>query len=313
MTQRDPQTLRPHPLIKDMRRPAKDSAGWRAFVDDIREHGIVNPVKITPHDVVLDGWSRCMAGRALQLAQVPVVVVPEGAELETIVREARRRNQTKGQMAYTYFPAIEALKEELEGRKLQNLRKVQCSPDTQLSCVSGQKGMTRDLLGAEIGVSGELIRQAGELRRLFAEHPAPRSWSWSEPGVRERYGWEPDQKLSLAEYFEAQIFDDSRPMGLGAALRGIGMLLTADARAAKHGIKHGGGRPEGLDRQLQLFNQVLTDLGNRWEYWEAFDEDAKSYHWETVRTRLADQSPERRAAMAEYYERMAKECRRGPR
>jgi hypothetical protein len=307
---RDPQNLRPHPAIKAMPRWAKESPGWRAFVDDIRERGIIHPIQITAHDVVLDGWTRCLAARALQLPEVPVVLVPAAEEIECILREARRRNLTKGQLAYSYWHALEARREELEITRLENIKAGRKADPRQLSCLGSEKGKATDLLGTEIGVSGELIRQAGELRRIFAEHPEPRTWSWSEPGIRERYGWASDQQLSLQEYFEAQIFDEEKPVGLGAVLRGVAMILTDEARASKHGIKHGGGRPEAIERQLQLFNQTVTDLGNRWEYWEGFDEQARTFHWETVRSRLAAQPPERRAAMADYYERLAKECRK---
>lgn len=273
MEHRDPTTLRPHPAIKAWPRWAKESEGWRAFVDDIRAHGITHPVQVTSDDTVVDGWTRVLAARALQLAQVPVVVVQDSEATDIILRNlALRRNLTKGQLAYVAYPVVETAYEEHRAAHLEALKKGNAATIAH----SVRNGTGADL-AERFGVSRRLFDQARELHSIWAEHP------------------------DLREQFEASIFHAEKPAGLGAVVAGARALI----RQRQLG-RHGGGRPESQDRQLKLFNGVVKDLVTRWEYWHEFDDGARTAHWQVVRAHAAKLPPAQCEEMAEYHQRMAK-------
>lgn len=239
---RDPQTLRPHPLIKSMPRWAKDSEEWRAFVDDIRSHGVLHRVRITAAGVVVDGWTRVMAARDLQLTVVPVEEVSETEAVQIIMREmCLRRNLSKGQRAYVAWPMFVPLAAEIEARHLASLKagRVSTFPDSIGEGVKKGKDKSIDALGARIGVSGDVLRQARELHEVFS-------------GTRRELM---TVKLTadpaeLRAFWEPRILDMEKPVGLGAALAGIAGKVSTEGRA------------KGTSQltQLDLFDSALQPL-----------------------------------------------------
>ncbi len=73
-----------------------DEAGFKELVDDIRTHGLEQPIIVTPHEGkhrVVAGWRRKLAADAAELIQVPCVVkdLTEAQEVEVMLRENLHR------------------------------------------------------------------------------------------------------------------------------------------------------------------------------------------------------------------------------
>jgi hypothetical protein len=208
---RDPQTLHPHPLIKHMPRADKGSVAWRSFIDDIRANGIKNPIIGTHSGVVADGWTRAIAARDLQLAEVPYVEIPDDEVVQTIFREmCQKRGLTKGQKAYLAWERFKPLHAEMEAKRLAALKAGRNVTLLKTSADSIGTGRSEDAFGAEIGVSGDLVRQARELHEVFAgTRRELSSIKLTETAEEIRNFWEP------------RILDLDKPIGLGAAIAGI--------------------------------------------------------------------------------------------
>lgn len=83
--------LRPHPGASVI--PEMDVIEFAAFRADIAERGVLQPLEVTEHGVVLDGRQRLRAAAELGLERVPVCVVWVDEELEFMLRAALRRRQ----------------------------------------------------------------------------------------------------------------------------------------------------------------------------------------------------------------------------
>ena len=98
---RDPHELRVHPLAEAV--PAMRREEWLAFVADVRERGILEPLRLASDGtVVLDGRHRLRAALELELSTAPVepADLVGLSELEYIIRAAvLRRHLTDDQRA----------------------------------------------------------------------------------------------------------------------------------------------------------------------------------------------------------------------
>lgn len=164
--QRDPNELRPHPLIQPMPRWAKDSDEWRAFVADIREHGVREPIKVVG-DLVVDGETRRLAAKQLKLT-VPTEEVPADEALAVIVRNLllRRNVVSKSALAYLAYPLMQPAHEEATARHLARLK----SGNRETISVSQGNGPRE--LAESIGVSRSLFDFAAKIHAAIAEEPA---------------------------------------------------------------------------------------------------------------------------------------------
>lgn len=280
MSTRQTSSLRPHPLIKSIPRWHAESPEWAAFVEDIRENGIKSPIRATGEGVVVDGWTRLLAAKALQFAEVPTETVDGAEAIQIILRELTlRRNLSKGALAYVAFPLIAPALKEYATRRVENLRKAQSSPEAY-SVRLGQSRDTLEGFAVRLGLSPSLMDKAGQIHRHFDAHP------------------------DLRDKYETSILDPENPAGLGAVLAGIGFDLNRSAREAK-GLKHRGGKPTDAGRQLELFTEVVDTFADRFEYWERFDAASRAAHWQHVRATVAKLPPERREALADYYHRLS--------
>jgi hypothetical protein len=172
ITQRDPADLRPHPLHKDVPKPDKDSAEWRAFVDSIDAGGIIHPLIVTRTGQVMDGVRRWLAARQLQLDQVPCIERPE-TEAATLMVETlmHRRHMTRGAAVYLLLPSLQDYVDGAEQRRLANLargRKIMQKPLIfPKASTLGFEDVAE--LAEHFGVTGETIRLAVYVRRLLYE------------------------------------------------------------------------------------------------------------------------------------------------
>jgi ParB-like chromosome segregation protein Spo0J len=164
---RDPNELRPHPLIKPMPRWAKDSDEWRAFVDDIREHGVREQIKVCG-DLVVDGETRRLAAKQLKL-QVPVEEVGEDEVLAIIIRNLllRRNVVSKSALAYLAYPLMKPAHEEALARHLARLK----TGNRETIPHAVRDGGKIEDFAEQIGVGERLFQQAAKIHELLAEQP----------------------------------------------------------------------------------------------------------------------------------------------
>lgn len=246
---RDPTKLRPHKRVKAMRRWAKDSDEWAAFVADVREHGIQEPIRITAGGLVVDGETRRQAAVDLQLPEVPCVLVGEADILATITRNlGLRRNWTKSQIAFTAAPLADEWLAERARRQAESLRTGQAAAVVSARVGSGR---STDEFAAQIGVSGRLFEYARELHAIVAEHP------------------------DLAEQIEKLVYEDGK--GLGAIKAGVaGMLKTK-------------GKPKlsRANEQLELFTEAWETVETRFAYWSRMDDETRRAALPQIRSAVA--------------------------
>lgn len=272
---RDPNQLKPHKLVAAMHRWSKDSDEWAAFVENIREHGIRVPIRVLDDGTVIDGETRRLAAKALQLAAVPCVVVEEKDATAVILSElVLRRNLTKSQRAYAAYPVVRG-----EYEAYMKVRAAALKTGAPPSVSSGYGG------------PHDLAERLGIGRKLFFESV------W----LHETFGLRPD----LKEQFERSIFDPDKPAGLGAVKAGVSAVLEQEKRGG-----HTGGKPKDLHEQLRLFNRVLHDHLVRWEYWDNLDDSARAEHWKLVRSEAAELPQDRCRELAEYHAKLAAEFRK---
>ena len=309
MISRSPHQLEAHPLIKGMPRWPDDSAEAMAFRADIKEHGIVTPLRITAGDLVVDGWTRCLAARMLGLPEVPVEVVEDAEIATTIMRElALRRNLTKGQIAYLALPLLQSFWEEAETRSGNNLLrgKISQNPNVSPTPYSVQLGEPDNpqTLAARLGLSTRLLYQASQLAKYFLD-TTKRAWGAVE--LLNEMGHQRGTLLTFRQYWEPQILDRHRPLGLDYCLTGILQVIDQEARAAA-GRPHTGGRPESQAKQLRLFSQtILHDEHVRWEYWQNVSDKGRRTFFEGVRAHAAELPAAIAEERADFHAKLAAE------
>ena len=88
---RDPNTLRLHPHAGLIPQMLADE--YQAFLADVKAHGIIAPLDITPAGVVLDGRHRLQAARETNQTRVPIRIVTPEDEVDYLVRQAVLRRQ----------------------------------------------------------------------------------------------------------------------------------------------------------------------------------------------------------------------------
>ena len=277
---RDPADLRPHPVVKTMRRWDRDDPRWHAFLDDIKAHGIQEPIEITQDGLILDGETRRQAAKALQLDRVPCRVVEEADATAIIMRHLNRRNLTKGQTAFVVAGFREDVFASAEARGHGNLRKPQYSPGVHSVHTGGEMGCSVDELALQVGVSIRVLWQAREIHLLFRAHPEKRTIT-DRDGVIE-------EGVTIADFFTPRIMAESdpesprtEPYGLGYVITAIRQIEAQEARDAK-GHPHLGGRPSEVQRQLGLFNEGFKTLRTRLTYWEDWDADTRRDALKTI-------------------------------
>lgn len=189
IVQRAPRSLKVHPLIRHLPQWSDQDPRMESLVEDIRSHGILEPLKITSDEKLADGRHRWRAAIAAGLELVPCVVVPDDDLAQVVLSLViQRRHYTKGQRAYACYPLLVSAHEEITKDRERRL-KAGGKASTAPRSIEG--------LASTIGVGVDLLRQAARLHEIFGENE------------------------ELRDQFEAAILDDEKPIGLGAALAGI--------------------------------------------------------------------------------------------
>lgn len=196
MTETPIKQLRVHRALDLLPQWDDDDPRFLALADDLATNGLIEPIKITSLNEIVDGRHRWRAAKRMQWTTIPTVTV-SGSEVVTLAVSTllARRHYTPGQLAYAAYPLFEDAHHEAKARSVQNLKKGLISPsDTQCRTETPK---TVVALAERLGVAERTFRQAAKLHDLFAK----------DEDVRAE--WEP--KIMAAE----------DPIGLGRAIAGI--------------------------------------------------------------------------------------------
>lgn len=220
-----------------------------AFVEDVRERGIDQPLIVDAESRVLEGRRRLRAARQLQFEKVPVIVREDvfGVMIGGLLQ---RGHYSKGGLAYLLYPLLQKGFEEARRRRLELLKK----PNDSRSTLSVLPGKSVEHFSEHIGVSRVVLFQAQQVHQAFHKDTAKYEFGDDDGPIR----W-----MTLREYFEPRILEQEKPAGLGAVLAGIA------------GMKATKGKGKTNPAQLQLFEEVFDTLTKRFTYWSKFDEESK--------------------------------------
>lgn len=257
---KDPADLRLHRLFKSRHDGwSSEEPRFLQLCDSVRDNGVRQALFITAANEVVDGRHRFHAARRSQLDSIPCVVVPDDQVMQIVLDTLiHRRHLTPVQRAFAAVDSglLDAAFDESR-RRMSAGRKV----------VSTAK--TVDDWARELGVSYDSITQARRIFKYFADHPEPMEFN------------DEAEPLTLEDYYVPRIMDEADPMGLGAAIAGIGFKLAHGERGT-----HKGGAPKEADKQLDLFKGGFNTLSSRWAYWQNFTEPQRDEVRRTIRTTL---------------------------
>jgi N6-adenosine-specific RNA methylase IME4/ParB-like chromosome segregation protein Spo0J len=134
-----------------------------ALREDIRTHGLNEPLAVTSAGVVLDGHQRLQAAHELGLAELPVREIAPADEHEYIVRAAlRRKHYTAGQRLTLAIELAEIQERLVQGRRRQRANLKQYAEVATLP-PRGEK--TREVVARLAGVSARSAQAGLTLRQ----------------------------------------------------------------------------------------------------------------------------------------------------
>ncbi len=167
---RNPKELSPHPLNETIYGDLK----VEDLMIDIAAHGVQTPLHITAENIIISGHRRHRAAVALQLPQVPVLVIPVTDDVDVkdaIVRANVHRTKTDEQRAREYRILKEVETERAKGRQQlaageTNLKQGRKTLGENFPEACGRQGRARDLAAEVLGWSGKTAERADELLHL---------------------------------------------------------------------------------------------------------------------------------------------------
>ncbi len=74
--------------IKIRKRIRQDDGDLNGLMDSIKAHGLINPVTVTDKKVLIAGFRRIMACKALGIEDIECRVIPSGSKLDRLRMEA---------------------------------------------------------------------------------------------------------------------------------------------------------------------------------------------------------------------------------
>jgi N6-adenosine-specific RNA methylase IME4 len=156
---RSPERLRAH---THEHVPALAPLARQALRADIARRGIVEPVEITEHGIVLNGRERLAIATELQLKRVPVRVVAPEDEVEHVILAALQRRHLSASQRAALALELDRYRElqaEAKERRHANLRQ------NAEAATLPPRGKTRDLVAAWAGVSARTVQDAATVHQ----------------------------------------------------------------------------------------------------------------------------------------------------
>lgn len=145
-------------IVKD--RIRKDTGGIMELVNDIKANGLINPVTVNTDHVLLAGYRRLTACKALGWTDIPAHMVSTESEeqelrIEISENEMRKEFSMTERLDYARrLQRIESIKAE------QRKQSGQFGSDVPNSAPPEEQGKTRDKVAASIGMGHDTLRKA---------------------------------------------------------------------------------------------------------------------------------------------------------
>lgn len=145
-------------IVKD--RIRKDTGGMMELINDIKANGLINPVTINTDHVLLAGYRRLTACKALGMEDIPVHMVStenEEQDLKIEISENENRKEFTMTERLDYarrLQRIESIKAE------QRKQSGQFGADPQNSAEPSEKGESRDKVAEQVKMSHDTLRKA---------------------------------------------------------------------------------------------------------------------------------------------------------
>jgi len=133
--------------------PLMEGTDLENLIQDIRDHGLREPITLHPDGSILDGRNRYRACLQLQIEPASVIWVALGSPVEYVLSlNLHRRHLTPSQLSMVALKAKPLLEQEARERQ-RTAGKPPLDPD-------GSKGKANKLAGEAVGVGAEHVRCA---------------------------------------------------------------------------------------------------------------------------------------------------------
>ena len=267
---RDPAELTIHAAIKAQPRLALDDPKMIAWRKGMKRSGPdAHEVLITADNQIVDGRHWVWNAKSLQWPKVRVQVVADEDVLAIVMATLiHRRHYTKGQLAFIMAPHVDL--NANRHNQLAGLKQGDAIPVANSVRNGKTLGISAVDLSEQLGTSVRIIQQALDIRELFAADKTKRTMT-DRDDVTEK-------GVTLEEFFTPRILMEEDPeaprtraYGLGAVLAGI----KAVVKMAEKETPHGGGRPQNVQKQLDLFEDSLKGVKAKYVYWEKWEPETQ--------------------------------------
>jgi ParB-like chromosome segregation protein Spo0J len=154
LSTRDLDGLTAHPMQSALFRPLSDKEHAR-LVEDIRAHGLLQPIEVTADGTIIDGHERVRAARAIGLTEIPVRVRDDLADQTAIDRRHAEANLNRRQLDPLDRARLAVHLFQLENgrKKIRGIEQVEL----------------RDRVGAALGMGGRNAQRYLNLARAPLE------------------------------------------------------------------------------------------------------------------------------------------------
>ena len=143
-------------IVKD--RIRKDSGGMMELINDIKANGLINPVTINTDHVLLAGYRRLTACKALGMTDIPVHMVSTKSEEQDLKVEISE-NEIRKEFTMTERLDYARRLQRIESIKAEERMKAGKQDPVQNSA----QGKTRDKVAEQVNMSHDTLRKAQEI------------------------------------------------------------------------------------------------------------------------------------------------------
>ena len=146
-------------IVKD--RIRKDSGGMMELINDIKANGLINPVTINTDHVLLAGYRRLTACKALGMTDIPVHMVStksEEQDLKVEISENEIRKEFTMTERLDYARRLERIEAEKAKDRQGSRNDLKDFPQN-----SAESGETRDKVATKVGMSHDTLRKAQKI------------------------------------------------------------------------------------------------------------------------------------------------------
>jgi len=145
-------------------RHRRDLGDLTDLIKSIENVELIHPIAITPDRRLIVGARRLAAFRQMGRDQIPARVIKNLTDAKSLLEAERDENTCRREMAPSEKVSLGRALEELESSLAEQRMKSGAAPDAgpsgNLSEGPASKGEVRDIVGAEVGMSGAIYDRA---------------------------------------------------------------------------------------------------------------------------------------------------------